>query len=518
MTLKRSVKARLPVSLFAATMMAMKTCLFPRRLVSGAFAVAIAAALTLGDASARTWTQAASGKKIEAEFVSSADGNVTIKMSNGQNATVPLSALSEEDQEWVAGQAGGSSAGASADGDWARWRGPDQSNVSSESGLMKKWPSSGPEKVWTFDKAGLGYSSMIVVDGTLYTVGVRGADAMAIAVDAQTGEEKWSTKFGEDDAQGYNAGWGNGTRSTPTYDDGMIYVVGVKGEIACLNAEDGKLEWSKHLVEDFGGKAGGWGFAESPLVDGDLVVVAPGGNDAGIVALDKKTGATKWKADEVKPGKAEYASILAVDYNDVRQYVRFFEQEVVSVAAEDGKVLWTVAWPRGATAVIPTPIFKDGYLYITSGYKAGSKLAKIGPDNEVEVVWDDEEVMMVHHGGVVEIDDHVYGFSDTREGGLVCQDFMTGKKVWNQREMPSMAKGAVFAADGMLYCLSENDGMVTLVEATPKGYSAKGQFKLEPQSDQRHVKGKIWSHPLVIGGKLYLRDQELIHCYDVSDS
>ena len=187
------------------------------------------------------------------------------------------------------------------------------------------------------------------------------------------------------------------------------------------------------------------------------------------------------------------------------------------MSAEDGSMLWRVPWPRGATAVIPTPIFDNGYLYLCSGYKAGSKLVKIGADYSVEEVWDEEhEVMSNHHGGVVLIDGHVYGFSDTRDGGLVCQNMLSGERVWNQREMPSMAKGAVFAAGGMLYCLSENDGMVTLVEATTSGYTPKGQFKLEPQSDQRHVKGKIWSHPLVIGGRLYLRDQELIHCYDVS--
>jgi len=497
----------------------MMTCPFSRRLVSGAFAFAVATVFSIGDVSARTWTQAASGKKIEAEFVSSADGMVNLKMANGQSAAVPLSALSKDDQDWVAEQASSSSAGAAIDGNWARWRGPNQTNVSSESGLMKKWPSGGPEKIWSFDKAGLGYSSMIVVDGTLYTIGVDGKDAKAIAVDIETGDEKWSTKFGEDDASGYNAGWGNGTRSTPTYDDGMLYVLGVKGELACLNAEDGKVEWSKHLVDDFGGKAGGWGFSESPLVDGELVIVGPGGNDAGIIALDKKTGETKWLAADVKPGKAEYATTLATTFNSDRQYIRYFEKEVVSVAADDGRVLWRVEWPRGATAVIPTPIFEDGYLYNTAAYNAGSSLAKIGEDYSVEKVWDDEnETMSNHHGGVVKIRDHVYGFSKTRKGGLVCQDFMTGESVWNHREMPSMGNGSVFAADGMLYCLSEEDGMVTLVEATPKGYSEKGQFKLEPQSDQRHVKGKIWSHPLVIGGKLYLRDQEFIHCYDVSDS
>lgn len=481
-------------------------------------ATAFSAGLAIDSADARTWTQAATGSKIEAEFLGVSDGGVTLRLADGRQATVQLATLSQEDQDWVAEQSSGG-IGAAQPGNWPRWRGPDQNNISTDAAddLLKEWPSGGPEKLWTFDQAGLGYSSFIVVDGTLYTIGVRGTDAVAIAVDTESGEEKWSTKFGSDDADGYNAGWGNGTRSTPTYDDGMIYVLGVKGELACLNAEDGKLEWSKHLIDDFAGKWGGWGFAESPLVDGDLVVVGPGGQDAGIVALDKKTGATQWKADEVKPGKAEYASTLAVTFNGERQYIRFFEKEAVSVSAKDGKVLWRVPWPRGGTAVIPTPIFKDGYLYMCSGYKAGSKLAKIGPEYEVDVVWDEEhEVMSNHHGGVVLIDGHIYGFSDTRDGGLVCQNFMTGEGVWNQRQMPSMAKGSVFAAGGMLYCLSENDGMVTLVEASPAGFESKGQFQLEPQSDQRHVKGKIWSHPLVIGGRLYLRDQELIHCYDVS--
>ena len=503
-------------------MCAMKTCSFSPflRFASAILATAFFSSLAVLPADARNWTQAATGKNLEAEFVGVADGNVTLKLPGGRTAAVPLASLSQADQDWIAEQSSGSTAGPEP-GNWPRWRGPDQNNISTDSAddLLKEWPDGGPKKLWSYEQAGLGYSSFIVVNGTLYTVGVRGSDAVAIAVDAESGEEKWSTKFGSDDASGYNAGWGNGTRSTPTYDDGMIYVLGVKGELACLNTEDGKLEWSKHLIDDFSGQAGGWGFAESPLVDGDLVVVGPGGMEAGVVALDKKSGATKWKADDVKPGKAEYASALAVTFNGERQYIRFFEKEAVSVAAEDGKVLWRVPWPRGGTAVIPTPIFKDGYLYMCSGYKAGSKLVKIGSDYGVEQVWDEEhEVMSNHHGGLILIDDHVYGFSDTRDGGLVCQNFMTGERVWAQREMPSLAKGSVFAAGGMLYCFSENDGMVTLVEATSDGFNSKGQFKLDPQSDQRHVKGKIWSHPLVIGGKLYLRDQELIHCYDVSAS
>jgi len=400
--------------------------------------------------------------------------------------------------------------------DWPQWRGANQNDHSPDTGLLKSWPNGGPRQLWVFKDAGLGYSGFSVVNGLLYTMGTRGEDLVVIAIDVDSGAEKWSTKIGVDDAKGYNAGWGNGPRGTPTVANGKVYALGPKGTLACLDAAGGKAIWSKSLPDDFDGKAGGWGFAESPLVDDGKVIVGPGGSKTGIVALDADTGRTVWTSKEVTPGKAEYASPLKATIHGKAQYVRFFEKEVAAVDASNGKLLWKAEWPRGGVAVIPTPIIDGNRVYVSSGYKAGSKLFEIQADGSVDVVWDDEEGVMVnHHGGVVLLDGHLYGFSDGRKNkGLVCQKLDTGELVWNESGK-TLSKGAVHYADGMLYCLNEGDGTVTLVKASPFGFEKAGEFKLSPQSDQRHVKGKIWTHPVVIGGKLFLRDQELLHCYDV---
>ena len=474
-------------------------------------ALTVVATLIFGLAptsNARTWTQAASGKKIEADFVR-VEGNVVVLTVGGRQAQVPLDQLIEEDQAFIKQLASGS--GSTDGANWPQWRGADRSNISPDTGLMKEWPEGGPKQLWVYKDAGMGYSCYSIVDGKLYTLGTRGSDLYAMCVNIADGTEVWVSKISEDDQQGYSAGWGHGPRSTPTYDDGHIYVLGPKGTLACLSVEAGKVEWKKNLITDFGGKAGGWGYAESPLIDGDKVVVAPGGDQAGIVALNKKTGATIWKAEDGKPGKAEYASIVPTEMNGKRQYIRLFEAELVSVDAEDGKLLWKTEW-GGKTAVIPTPIVDGNEVYITSGYGVGCKLVRVGENNEVENVWENKE-MKNHHGGVVKIGDHVYGFSDG--GGLICQDWATGAMVWNEKGGGKLVKGSVHAVEGNLVCLNEDDGSVTLVEASPDGFKQLGQFVLEPQSENRNPKGKVWTHPVVIGGKLYLRDQENIACYDL---
>ncbi|MCP5541479.1 MAG: PQQ-binding-like beta-propeller repeat protein [Akkermansiaceae bacterium] len=458
---------------------------------------------------ARTWTQASTGKQIEAEFVKIEGDKALLKVGN-RTAQVPIADLSAEDQAYIKSLAAGGE-GASGGADWPRWRGPEGNDISPDKGVAGSWPSDGPKKLWVYDKAGIGYSSFIVVGGKLFTLGARDGDVVMICLDTNSGEEVWSTKISEDDGSGYSAGWGTGPRSTPTYSDGKLYGLGPKGTLACVNAADGKKEWDKNLVSDFGGKWGGWGYAESPLVDGDQVVVCPGGKDNGIVALDKNTGATKWKASEVQPGPAEYASLVPVEINGTRQYIRLFQTQLVSVAAEDGKLLWSSDWP-GKTAVIPTPIVDGNEIYISSGYGVGCKLVKVGADNTVSDVWVNS-VMKNHHGGVVKVGDHLYGFSDG--AGLICQDWKSGEMVWNEKGRFT-TKGAVHVVDGKLVCLNESDGTVTLAEASPDGFKQLGQFQLEPQSKTREShKGQIWAHPVVIGGKLYLRDQEFIACYDV---
>ena len=397
--------------------------------------------------------------------------------------------------------------------DWPGWRGADQSNISPDTGLLKSWPKGGPKLLWTYEDAGKGYSSHAVVDGKLYTLGARDSQEMVICLDANSGNEIWSAEVEKDPEEGYRTNWGTGPRSTPTVSDGHVYALGVTGDIVCLTADEGKRVWSRNLVKDFGGQVSKWGYSESPTVDGDKVLVTPGGRKGAIVALDKKTGSTKWQSRKLKD-PAEYSSVVIAEVDGRKQYVQLFMKTLAGVNAESGNLLWTSEWSQGRTAVVPTPIYSDGHVFMTSGYNAGAKLVSITGE-DVEVVWQNQE-MINHHGGVVLVGDHVYGFSDQKKGNLMCMNFMTGEVAWMERVDRELSKGSLHAADGMLYCMNENGGWVHLVEASPRGFKQKGKFQLPKETTLREgTRGKIWSHPVVINGKLYLRDQDLIFCYDV---
>lgn len=473
------------------------------------FALSIACLLLLLLATpsfGRVWTQAATGKEITADLLRVEGGTAVLRLPDGREGRVEILSLSLEDQEFIASQKSSGDSGA-----WPNFRGPNRDGISTDTGLLESWPEGGPEKLWVYENAGMGYSGFSVSDGKLYTMGTRGEDLTVIAVDASTGKEVWSTAIAIDDQKGYSAGWGHGPRSTPTVSDGHVYVLGPKGTVACLTADEGKKVWEKHMVKDFGGKPGGWGFSASPFVDGDHLILAPGGETAGIVCLDKKTGETVWAASEVKPGKAEYATIVPAEINGVKQYVRLFERELVGVSAEDGSLLWSSPWD-GKTAVIPTPIVDGNEIYVTSGYGVGCKLVSIDANNQASDVWINK-TMKNHHGGVVKVGDYLYGFSDG--GGLICQDWKSGEMVWNEKGQFT-SKGSVHIADGKIYALNEGDGTLVLADVSSEGFVQKGQFTLDPQSPNRNPQGKVWTHPLVIGGKLYLRDQEYIVAYDVS--
>jgi outer membrane protein assembly factor BamB len=243
------------------------------------------------------------------------------------------------------------------------------------------------------------------------------------------------------------------------------------------------------------------------LVDGDRVVCTPGGSKGAIAALDKKTGEVIWRSMEFTDG-AHYSSIVPAKINGSDTYVQRTQNSIVGIAPKDGKLLWKAEFPLGKTAVIPTPIVRDNFVYVTAGYGAGCKEIKINPDNSVETVFENK-VMKNHHGGVILVGDYLYGHGDP---GWVCQDFKTGEEVWNDR---GFGKGAVGYADGMLYCLEEGSGTVVLAEASPKNWQEHGRFKLDPQSKIRNPQGRIWTHPVISNGKLYLRDQDLIYCFDV---
>jgi outer membrane protein assembly factor BamB len=387
-------------------------------------------------------------------------------------------------------------------GDWPQWRGPDRNDISKETGLLKQWPTGGPKQVWLFKDAGLGYAGYSIAAGKLFTMGARDEKEFLIAVDVKDGKELWSTPM----ATLLKNGWGDGPRGTPTVDGKYVYAISGQGTLICANVEDGKEQW-RVTMQSLGGKTPQWGYTESVLVDGKQLLCTPGGDKGAVVALDKLTGKVLWQSGDFTDG-AQYASIVTADLNGARQYIQLTMKSVVGLNAKDGKTLWRADWP-GKTAVIPTPIERDGLVYVTAGYGVGCQMVKVGSGNQLSGVYTNK-VMKNHHGGVILVGNHLYGYSDG--SGWVCQDFKTGAEVWASK---NLGKGAIAYADGMLYLLDEDSGTVALIEASPRGWSEKSRFKLEPQTTQRKRQGRIWTHPVISNGKLYLRDQELLFCFDV---
>jgi outer membrane protein assembly factor BamB len=384
--------------------------------------------------------------------------------------------------------------------DWPQWRGPDRTDVSKETGLLKSWPEGGPKRLWLFENAGHGYSSFAVAGGKLFTIGTRDGAEILLGLDAATGKEILVAKLGAI----LDNDWGDGPRGTPTVDGDRAYALTGPGVLACVGLADGKVRWSVKM-SDLGGGRPNWGYCESPLIDGANVTCTPGGRKGTVAALDKLTGKVLWQSAGIAE-PAHYSSIVPATINGEKQYVQRNEKSIFGLAPADGKLLWQADFP-GRTAVIPTPIVRGNEVYVTAGYGAGSKLVRIAPGNQVSTVYENK-VMKNHHGGVVLVGDHVYGHADP---GWVCQDWKTGEATWTHR---GFNKGAVSAADGMLYCLEEKTGTVALVEASPKGWAEKGRFKLSPQTKIRSARGAIWAHPVISHGRLYLRDQDLIYCFD----
>jgi outer membrane protein assembly factor BamB len=398
--------------------------------------------------------------------------------------------------------------------DWPQWQGPDRTNISKETGLLKQWPEGGPKLLWTFKDAGMGYASPSIIGDRLYTMGARDAQDWVFAIDVKTAQQIWATPLGNR----FNQDRGDGPRSTPTVAGDLLFALDGQGNLVCVSTEDGKKVWQKNLKTDLGGQMmSGWGYSESPLVDGDLIVCTPGGKDGAIAALDKKTGAIRWRSKGFTDA-AGYSSLVVSEAGGVRQYVQLTGKSVVGVAAKDGRVLWRFA-KNNPTAAIPTPICFDNFVYVSSGYGAGCALLKVGKDSSAS--WKADEVyanknMVNHHGGVVHLGGHFYGYSDGK--GWVCQDAKTGEVVWQERSR--LPKGSLTCVEGQLYCYSQSDGTTVLVPASAAGWKESGRFKIPRQSDLPRPKSQrrdnIWTHPVVANGKLYLRDQDLLFCYDVS--
>ena len=388
--------------------------------------------------------------------------------------------------------------------DWPQWRGPNRDGLSAETGLLKEWPKEGPPLLWKATGLGAGYSGVSLAGQRIFTMGEHADANHVLALNRADGKILWSTRLGKAGAPG----WGGfaGPRATPTVEGSLVFALGQYGEVICVKAEDGKEVWRKHLTTDFGGPMVEWGFSESPLVDGDQVLFTPGGPKGTLVALNKNTGDLIWQTKDWTDN-AHYSSIIIAEIDGVRQYVQLTDKSVAGVAPNDGKVLWKTA-RKGATAVIPTPIYADGHVYVTSGYDIGCNLFKVakGSGFTATQVYANK-VMVNQHGGVVKLGEHLYGHSDTK--GWTCQDFKSGEAQWQEKN--KLRKGSLVYADGRLYCREEAEkGVVALVEATPSGFVEKGRFTPPDRSGK-----KSWPHPVIAAGRLYLRDQDVLLCYGV---
>ena len=288
--------------------------------------------------------------------------------------------------------------------DWPQWRGPERSDVSSETGLLRQWPDDGPRREWLFENAGRGYAGFSTAEGTLFTMGTREEQEILLALDAKTGRELWATPIGEVFVEER----GDGPRGTPTVNGGNVYAMGSRGDLIAANASDGVALWRVSMLE-LGGKVPTWGYTESVLVDGERVICTPGGDQGAVVALDKRDGTVLWQSTEFT-APAQYASPIVFEFNGERQYAQLTMESLVGLSPEDGSLLWEKDW-SGRTAVISTPIYHDGHIYVSSAYGAGCMLVRLKPNHEVEEVYANK-VMKNHHGGVLRIDGYLYGYSD----------------------------------------------------------------------------------------------------------
>jgi outer membrane protein assembly factor BamB len=385
--------------------------------------------------------------------------------------------------------------------DWPQFRGPERTGLSKETGLLKAWPDGGPKLAWKATGLGESHTTVSVAKGKIFGMGLVGEDEKVWALDEKTGKLLWSVKIAGKITLNARQG-GYGSRATPTVEGNFLYTVGVGGDVLCMKVADGSTVWRKSLVTDFGGQVPTWGYSESPLLDGNKLIVTPGGQSA-MVALDKATGATIWKSS--LRNRVAYCSAQTAIVNGQKQYIQFLAEGVYGLSAADGKPLWSYTNPANGTwrdINCSMPIYSNGMVFAATAYEKGGGLVKLSGAPQAEEQYFRRE-MLNHHGGMVLVGDYLYG---TGNNSLMCLEFKTGKIVWESR---NPGKGSISYADGMLYVRSER-GAVTLVEANPKEYVQRGQFE---QPDR--TREPAWAYPVVANGKLYIHDMDTLLCYDI---
>ena len=464
----------------------------------------------------RTWTTS-NGRRSDVRLKLVDQTPVAVRLQredNGKIVSLPKAGLSREDREYVrslmakpmpASTTANATLASDTSVDWSQWRGANRDGISTESGLRETWPSQGPPLTWNITGLGEGYSTPSASGGEVFVLGARGNEEFMHCLSLSDGSIRWSAKMG----QKSGGGGYPGPRGTPTIDGQWVYAVGSDGTLVCVDRTSGSPKWRKNLKQDFAGKHGVWDYAESPLIDGEKLICTPGGTKATIVALNKNSGAVIWSGTAAELGgdytTASYASPIVAQFGTTRQYIAFLHGGVVGFDANSGRGLWHYDAPANGTANCSTPVVAEGAVFAASGYGTGGGKATITGSG---TRWNVSEEYFVktfqnHHGGFVLVDGFLYGTNDSL---LMCVDWKTGDIRWKDR---CVGKGATSFADGHLYVRSEQ-GDIALVQASPDAYVEKGRFRQPDRSDKNS-----WPHPVISNGKLLLRDQDRMLCFDI---
>jgi len=385
--------------------------------------------------------------------------------------------------------------GLAAEAEWPGWRGAHRDGKSPDIGLLKEWPPEGPQLLWKVDGLGSGFSSATVSNGMIYLTGDVNGELLLFAFD-RDGKPKWKTR--------HDVAWTTnhpGSRSTPVVDGNRLYIISGDGLVGCYDAQTGGQKWTRQM-RDWGGSVPKWGYAESVLIDENLAIVTPGGDHC-IVALDKVTGQTMWTSSGFQ-AQAHYSSGIAFTHADTAMIVVGTGDGIRCVDASDGRLLWSNPWCAGNTANCPTPAVADGYVFWANGYGKGGICMQLTPGSaSAREAWTTTE-MNCHHGGYIIHQGYIYG---NHGSGWACLDLTTGDKKWQDK---AIGKGSISFADGMLYLFSESNGAIALASCSPDGLEIRGQFSVPGN-------GPSWAHPVIIGGRMYLRYDENLYCYSVSE-
>ena len=395
--------------------------------------------------------------------------------------------------------------------DWPQWRGTNRNAVSNETGLLNSWADALPARAWQASGIGDGYSSVVTGGGLVLTTGAIDGVVMCFALDIESGHIRWETKIGTTSRN---------VMATPTVHDGLVYALDPDGELSCLTADDGTVVWQRSFTEDFDGRLmSGRGYGESPLIDGDRLICTPGGEDALLVALNRRTGDVIWRSrmpeigDKGKDGAA-FASAVVSETAGIRQYVQLTGRGLAGFEADSGRYLWGYNDISNQTANIPTPLVRGDLVFSANGYHSGAVLLRLESSRDGQGI-EAREVYRLrgnrfqnHHGGFVLIGDHIYGGHGSNNGLPTCIEFLTGKIVWKRRG-PGTGSAAVVAADGRLYFRYQN-GLIALIDASMDGYKLHGSFRIPAAG------GDSWSHPVVARGKLFLREKNDLWVYDLT--